>query len=74
METGPQNLPVFNDSNLSAKDKRDVIAYLDKLEQNGSPGGISLGSLGPVTEGLYAWTIILSLLMGCALWLGAKAK
>lgn len=74
METGPQNMPVFNDSNLSAKDKRDVIAYLDKLEQNGSPGGISLGSLGPVTEGLYAWTIILSLLMGCALWLGAKAK
>ena len=67
-------MPVFNDSNLSAEDKRDVIAYLDKLEQNGSPGGISLGSLGPVTEGLYAWTIILSLLMGCALWLGAKAK
>ncbi len=74
MDTGPQNMPVFNDSNLSPEDKRDVIAYLDKIHKNGSPGGLSLGSLGPVTEGLYAWTIILALLMGCALWLGAKAK
>lgn len=74
METGPQNMPVFNDSNLSPKDKRDVIAYLDKLEETGSPGGISLGSLGPVTEGLYAWTIILSLLVTSAMWLTAKAK
>ena len=74
METGPQNMPVFNDASLTAEDKRDVIAYLDQLEEVGSPGGISLGSLGPVTEGLYAWTIILTLLTGCAVWLGAKAK
>lgn len=74
METGPQNMPVFNDTNLSPSDKRDVITYLEALEENGSPGGISLGSLGPVTEGLYVWTIVLSLLLGCAVWLGAKAK
>ncbi len=74
METGPQNMPVFNDNNLSAEDKRDVVAYLNKLDENGSPGGYSLGSLGPVTEGLFAWTIILALILGCAFWLGAKAK
>lgn len=74
METGPQNMPVFNDDNLTPEDKRDVITYLEELEATGSPGGISLGSLGPVTEGLYAWTIILSLLLGTAVWLGAKAK
>lgn len=74
METGPQNMPVFNDDNISASDKRDVVAYLKALDEQGSPGGISLGSFGPVTEGLYAWTIVLSLLIGCAVWLGAKAK
>ena len=74
MDTGPQNMPVFNETNLSPEDKRDVITYLETLEETGSPGGISLGSLGPVTEGLYAWTIILSLLLGAAVWLGAKAK
>ncbi|MGP9539694.1 cytochrome bc1 complex diheme cytochrome c subunit [Brachybacterium sp. AOP43-C2-M15] len=74
MDTGPQNMPVFSETNLSPEDKRDVITYLETLDHNGTPGGISLGSLGPVTEGLYAWTIILSLLLGTAVWLGAKAK
>ena len=74
MDTGPQNMPVFNDANLSPDDKRDVIAYLEALEETGSPGGISLGDQGPVTEGLYVWTIVLSLLIACAVWLGAKAK
>lgn len=74
METGPQNMPVFNDDNLSASDKRDVIAYLNEIDNVGNPGGIGLGNFGPVTEGLYAWTIILTLLTGCAVWLGAKAK
>lgn len=74
MESGPQNMPVFNDNNLSPEDKRDVIAYLNQLEENGSPGGYSLGALGPVTEGLFAWTAILAILLGCAIWLGAKAK
>nr|WP_221187157.1 MULTISPECIES: cytochrome c [Helcobacillus] len=74
METGPQNMPVFNDNNLTPEDKRDVIAYLNKLDENGSPGGYSLGSLGPVTEGLFAWTVFLALILGCAYWLGAKAK
>ncbi|MFC7374299.1 c-type cytochrome [Brachybacterium sp. GCM10030267] len=74
MDTGPQNMPVFNETSLTPEDKRDVITYLESLEETGSPGGISLGSLGPVTEGLYAWTIILSLLLSVAVWLGAKAK
>ena len=74
MDTGPQNMPVFNDANLSPDDKRDVVAYLHALDETGSPGGISLGNQGPVTEGLYVWTIVLSLLVACAVWLGAKAK
>lgn len=74
MQTGPQNMPVFNDDNISPDEKRDVIAYLGALDENGSPGGLSLGSLGPVTEGVYAWTIGLAMLIGCAVWLGAKAK
>ena len=72
MDTGPQNMPPFNENNLSPSDKRDVITYLEELEANGSPGGMNLGSLGPVTEGLYVWTIVLSLLLGCAVWRGRR--
>ena len=73
METGPQSMPVFNDANLSPESKRDVIAYLEAQQEAGNPGGNPLGSLGPVPEGLFAWTIGLGLLVGFAVWLGQKS-
>ena len=72
MLTGPQSMPVFNSANLSAQDKRDVIAYLDAQKQ-GSPGGSTLGSIGPVGEGLWVWVIGIGLLIFIAVWLGKKA-
>src|SRR5699024_5740231 len=74
MDTGPQNMPVFNDANLSPDDKRDVVAYLHALDETGSPGGISLGNQGPVPGGPDGWTLVLSLRVACAAELGCKAK
>ncbi|MGN7247014.1 cytochrome c [Janibacter anophelis] len=73
MQTGPQSMPVFNDKNLSPESKRDVIAYLEAQQEAGNPGGNPLGSLGPVPEGLFIWTIGLGLLVGFAVWLGQKS-
>jgi ubiquinol-cytochrome c reductase cytochrome c subunit len=73
MLTGPQSMPVFNSANLTTEDKRDVIAYLEAQKQ-GSPGGASLGSLGPVSEGLWAWVVGIGLLIGAAVWIGAKSS
>jgi ubiquinol-cytochrome c reductase cytochrome c subunit len=72
--TGPQSMPVFNDQNLDPQSKRDVIAYLQAVQEAPTPGGLSLGALGPVSEGLVAWVVGLMLLIGCAVWLGAKAS
>jgi ubiquinol-cytochrome c reductase cytochrome c subunit len=73
MATGPQNMPVFNDANITPEEKRDVITYLKTLENSPAPGGFALGSLGPVSEGLFAWVFGLGLLVGCAVWLGSKS-
>lgn len=73
METGPQSMPKFNDANLSPEAKRDVIAYIKGQESAGNPGGNPLGSLGPVPEGLFIWTIGLGVLVGFAIWLGQKS-
>ncbi|MBT9254759.1 cytochrome c [Phycicoccus sp. MAQZ13P-2] len=73
MATGPQSMPVFNDANMTPDSKRDIIAYLDTLNQQENPGGMTLGSLGPVTEGMFAWVFGLGILVGCAVWLGSKA-
>lgn len=73
MVTGPQNMPVFNDSNLTPESKRDIIAFLDAINTQENPGGMTLGSLGPVTEGLFAWVFGLGILVAAAVWLGSKA-
>nr|WP_221419155.1 c-type cytochrome [Micrococcus cohnii] len=74
MQTGPQNMPVFGDGNLKPEDKRDIIAYLKTIENNGSPGGLSLGSLGPVSEGLFIWTAGLAIIIGFMVWLTSRSS
>ncbi len=73
MVTGPQSMPVFSNTNIDEQGKKDIIAYLSNLNKDENPGGISLGRIGPVTEGLFAWTFGIGILIGFAVWLGRKA-
>lgn len=74
MITGPQNMPVFNDANITPEEKNDIITYLTYLQENSSVGGDDLGGLGPVTEGLLAWFGMLGLIIAITVWLGAKSN
>ncbi len=72
MLTGPQQMPVFSDQVLSPEDKRQIIAYLKKNEETPAYGGFTLGSLGPVSEGLWTWLIGVGSLVGFAIWIAAN--
>lgn len=74
MQTGPQNMPSFPDTIMPEKNKKDIIAYLDAVngEQTESPGGLKLGGLGPVSEGLFAWIFGLGSLIAVAVWVAAR--
>ncbi len=77
MLTGPQQMPVFDDEVLTPEDKRAIIGYLEALHERPADGGLALGGLGPVSEGLWAWIIGLGGLICFAIWIaakGAKAK
>ncbi|TFD79647.1 c-type cytochrome [Cryobacterium sp. Sr8] len=74
MVTGPQNMPVFNDANITPEGKRDIITYLKYLENNPSPGGFALGSLGPVSEGLFLWIFGLGAVVATTVWITAKSN
>lgn len=74
MVTGPQNMPVFNDLNLTPEDKRDIISSLLWMQQNDSAGGFSLGSLGPVSEGLFIWIFGIGALVAFTVWITAKSN
>lgn len=73
MLTGPQAMPVFNDSTLTSEEKRDIIAYLAHYQEP-NPSGFSLGSLGPVSEGLWVFVVGFGLLIGAAVWIGARSS
>jgi len=71
MLTGPQQMPNFSNGNLSPEEKRDVIAYLGSLEETPEYAGFTLGGLGPVSEGLFAWVVGIGGLVGAAVWIAS---
>ncbi len=74
MLVGPNNMPMFSDSTIPPAEKRAVIAYLHFLKTPTNPGGLDLGRLGPVSEGLFGWVGGLGILVIVAIWIGVKAK
>lgn len=74
MVTGPQNMPVFNDANLTPQQKADIITYLKFVQSEPSVGGFGLGNLGPVSEGLFIWIFGLGAIVAVTIWLTAKSN
>jgi ubiquinol-cytochrome c reductase cytochrome c subunit len=74
MITGPQNMPIFSDATLPTEEKQAIIAYIMELQTMESPGGLSLGRIGPVAEGLFLWTAVFAALIAAAVWIGIKAR
>lgn len=79
MQTGPQNMPSFPDTTMPEQQKKEIIAYIQAVNgaNSESPGGLKLGGLGPVSEGLFGWIFGLGALIAGAIWVAAhtaKAK
>ena len=74
MITGPQSMPVFSDKTITPAEKLSIIKWIKAAESEPQLGGVSLGRVGPVTEGLVAWTLGIGLLIGAAVWLAMKAR
>ncbi|MGJ9411974.1 c-type cytochrome [Aeromicrobium sp. CF4.19] len=70
MQTGPQQMPVFNDALITPEDKRNVIAYIRAVQDQPSHGGVGGGGLGPVVDGVFVWIVGIGGLIGFAIWIG----
>ena len=73
MLTGPQQMPVFSDTVLKPEEKRDIIAYVRSLQEQPKYGGNTLGSLGPVSEGLAGWLVGIGGLVGFCVWIASHS-
>lgn len=74
MLTGPELMPVFSDNTITPDQKRDIIKYIEVLRTQPNPGGMALGRLGPVSEGLFLWVVGMGLVTLVAVWIGAKSS
>jgi ubiquinol-cytochrome c reductase cytochrome c subunit len=74
MLTGPEAMPVFNNTTITPDAKRDIIAYVTGTRAEPNPGGFSLGRVGPVTEGLVVFLGLLFFMVLAAMWITAKHR
>jgi len=73
MLTGPENMPVFGDNQLTPEEKRAVINYVQTIQDQADPGGAGIGRIGPVGEGLVIWVVGIGALLFGIFWMGSKA-
>ena len=73
MLSGPENMPVFGDNQLTPEEKRAVINYVQTIQGQADPGGAGIGRIGPVSEGLVIWVVGIGALLFGVYWIGTKA-
>jgi ubiquinol-cytochrome c reductase cytochrome c subunit len=73
MLTGPQNMPVFGDNQLTPDEKKAIISYVQGLKGDQDPGGSGIGRTGPVPEGLVVFLVGLVGCLIATLWIAGKS-
>lgn len=75
MLSGPQNMPVFGDNQLTPDEKRAIITYIQtQIQEDKDPGGVfNLGRYGPATEGVAIFLVGIVLLVFVSLWIAGKS-
>jgi ubiquinol-cytochrome c reductase cytochrome c subunit len=72
MLSGPENMPVFSDNQITPTEKREIISYIQTIKASKDPGGAGLDRIGPVSEALVIWVAGVGAVMITILWIGAK--
>jgi ubiquinol-cytochrome c reductase cytochrome c subunit len=74
MLSGPENMPVFSNNELTVDQKRAIIAYIQTIKASADPGGHGIDRIGPVSEAIVIWVAGVGAIMIAILWIGAKQQ
>jgi len=72
MLTGPENMPVFGDQQITPEQKAAIIHYIIGIKAQPDPGGLNVGRVGPVSEGLVGWLVGIGVLVIAVIWIGSR--
>ncbi len=75
VRSGPGTMPKFDSFIVSKQQLTDVIDYVTRhIQHPESPGGLSLGGVGPVAEGFVGLFVGVGLCVLIALWIGERDR
>jgi ubiquinol-cytochrome c reductase cytochrome c subunit len=74
VRVGPYLMPKFTERQLDDQELDSIIRYVELTKQPDDRGGWGIGNLGPVPEGMVAWLVAGSALVGIALVIGGRAR
>jgi ubiquinol-cytochrome c reductase cytochrome c subunit len=74
MRVGPGQMPVFDEATLDEQAANEIAAYVEYLRDPDDPGGLSLGRIGPVTEGFIALVVGLGGLCAIGVWIVGRRR
>jgi ubiquinol-cytochrome c reductase cytochrome c subunit len=71
---GPFLMPRFSPRQISNRQLDSIVAYVEYARDPDDPGGWPLGRLGPVPEGMVAWLLAGTVLVGVCLVIGKRLQ
>ncbi|WP_163506784.1 c-type cytochrome [Fodinicola acaciae] len=73
MLTGPENMPVFGNNQLTPDQKKAIVSYVQAQKADMDQGGFGIGRSGPVPEGLVVFVVGIVALLFVGLWIAGKS-
>lgn len=74
VRTGPYVMPKFSARAIDERQLDSIVRYVDYAKDPEDPGGLGIGRIGPVPEGMVAWLIAGSVLVAACLAVSRRAR
>jgi ubiquinol-cytochrome c reductase cytochrome c subunit len=71
---GPYLMPEFPKSQIDDEELDKIIAYVLSTEHPEDAGGLGIGHVGPIPEGMVAWLLAGAVLVGACMLLGERLR
>jgi ubiquinol-cytochrome c reductase cytochrome c subunit len=71
---GPYLMPSFPHSQINDRQLNSIIAYIETTKHPDDRGGLGIGHIGPVPEGIVAWLVAAIVLVGVCVLIGERAR
>jgi ubiquinol-cytochrome c reductase cytochrome c subunit len=71
---GPFLMPSFSSRAIDRRQLDDIVAYVESIRSPDDAGGLGIGHIGPVPEGIVAWAIAGIALVGVCVLIGERLR